>query len=461
MGNEKTKTNRYVCSVCNKSLLQRRFWNDAEGRVIDTCKTCLCKGVDIRKPDTFLWILKKLDYPYIESVWLNVCKKEFLRDPEVIRDDTILGKYVRLMHVGKYKNYRFKDSAKLNSIKDKKDETGEPIENNNDSIEKELSKKSLDLQTETLVKEAETKRKKSEKDFQVMVDDDTSKKLGASREYYKQVERPEIRLNTPQPFIPPKPEPQPQPQPQTKASKNGVRPVDNMLDTLSDNEQDILDNLTKNEIRQLSLKWGENYYPSDWIKMEQMYNRYSQEFELGVDREETLKNLCKTTIKMNQAIDAGDAATAAKFATMSDQLRKSGAFTEAQKKEEKKDYISSIGQLVSEVERMGGIIPQFDYHFAVEQDKVDITLRDNQTYLMNLVKNEMGLGDLIESYIKKLEESENSLNKQVDSSSSFKNDRDTEDEEFAIQWLNDLEKSVTNDASLQSFFSEEELAEEG
>lgn len=223
-------------------------------------------------------------------------------------------------------------------------------------------------------------------------------------------------------------------------------------------EQEILDNLSRKEIQELAIKWGENYAPSEWIKMEEMYQRYAQEFELNVDREEALRNLCKTTIKLNQAIDAGDAATASKFASISDQLRKSGAFTEAQKKEEKKDYISSIGQLVSEVERIGGIIPRFDYKYEVEPDKVDLTLKDNQAYLLNLVKNEMGLGDLIESYIQKLDEAaeQNKTTESLgaDLNTTYMRDRDEEDEEYANNWLNELEDSIMNDGSLEKFFTE-------
>ena len=38
------------------------------------------------------------------------------------------------------------------------------------------------------------------------------------------------------------------------------------------------------------------------------------------------------------------------------------------------------------------------------QDKIDFIINDMKNYTDNLVKNELGLGDLIESYIKKLEE---------------------------------------------------------
>jgi len=60
--------------------------------------------------------------------------------------------------------------------------------------------------------------------------------------------------------------------------------------------------------------------------------------------------------------------------------------------------------LVSFVENHSGIIPRYDNPIEVPQDKIDFIINDMKNYTDNLVKNELGLGDLIESYIKKLEE---------------------------------------------------------
>ena len=139
-----------------------------------------------------------------------------------------------------------------------------------------------------------------------------------------------------------------------------------------------------------------------------MWNKYSNEYEMNVDREEVLKKMCKTSLKMDQALDTGDTTGYKSLATVFDQLRKSGKFTEVQNKEEKQVYLSTIGELVALCEREGGIIealPQFDPD-QYPQDKVDFTLKDLKSYTYNLVTNELGLGDLIESYIDKLEKAE-------------------------------------------------------
>lgn len=139
-----------------------------------------------------------------------------------------------------------------------------------------------------------------------------------------------------------------------------------------------------------------------------MYNKYAQEYDLNVDREEVLKKMCKTSLKMDEALDQNSITEYKNLAAVFDQLRKSGKFTEAQNKEDRQEVLSSIGELVALCEKEGGIIPslpQFDPD-QYPQDKVDFTLRDLKSYTYSLVTNELGLGDLIESYIEKLEKAE-------------------------------------------------------
>lgn len=220
-------------------------------------------------------------------------------------------------------------------------------------------------------------------------------------------------------------------------------------DVVDVDEQSILNDLTPNDVQYLAMKWGSSFKPSEWVKMEEMYQKYCGEFEISVDREAVLISMCKTSINMQRCLDSGDAANAQKFSSMFDQLRKSGAFTEAQKKEEKDHYLDSLGELVAAVEREGGVIPKFDYEFEVNPDKVDLTLKDMKSYTYNLVKNEMGLGDLIESYIQKLEQQmEEEKNKSLSDGlvTSKAEEQQIQNDEFADDWLNNLEDSIAADA---------------
>lgn len=136
--------------------------------------------------------------------------------------------------------------------------------------------------------------------------------------------------------------------------------------------------------------------------MEELYTKYEEEYDLNVDRSETLKKICRISLKMDQAMDAGDMTSFKALSSVYDQLRKSGKFTESQKKEEVKRELDSIGELVQFVEREGGIIPQYDNPIEYPKDRIDFVIKDIQNYINNLVKDDLGLGNIIESYIEKL-----------------------------------------------------------
>lgn len=176
-----------------------------------------------------------------------------------------------------------------------------------------------------------------------------------------------------------------------------------------------------------------------------MYNAYANEYELNVDRENTLRQICKTSIKMDQALENDDVNTYKSLSQAQDQLRKSAKFTEMQNKEgTNADAVSSIGQLVAMVEKAGSIIRQKDFPEIYEQDMVDKTIEDTQRYLSTLVKNEMGLGDLIESYIEKLEKAQSGDDN--DSSKIEQNyldaDEETKNEAYARAYALALEGNV-------------------
>jgi len=183
--------------------------------------------------------------------------------------------------------------------------------------------------------------------------------------------------------------------------------------------------------------------------METMYKRYSNEYELNVDREEVLKKMCKTSLKMDEALDTGDVNGYKSLATVFDQLRKSGKFTEAQNKDDKQRYLDSIGELIALCEREGGPIKQLPNPDEYPQDKIDFTLRDLKSYTYGLVTNELGLGDLIESYIEKLEKAEEegdvNLNQGlITSEEELAADALTDDEaeEFQMFLENEIEKDA-------------------
>jgi|GEM_PF-2945392 len=127
----------------------------------------------------------------------------------------------------------------------------------------------------------------------------------------------------------------------------------------------------------------------------------------------TLILICKTNLKMNQYLDSGDIEGFQKISKVSESLRKTAKFTAAQNKDDKDEYIDSIGELISLCER-DGFIPRFVTD--VPQDKVDATLKDMNDYVKKLVTQDLGFGQQIEDALKKIQiqkEMEESFDQEV------------------------------------------------
>jgi len=418
-----------VCSKCGKSKKVTEFWKK-DGERIDICKDCLTMYADNRKPDTFRWILKMFDVPYIERKWIEMANKAYLANPATFGPKTVLGKYIRTMGMGQYRKYGYEDSEMLNNQELYELQRRQAAQKRNYDAEREkelekkfkageiseaeyktLSHKDIIQQTKEQIDEVvesvdgEVYRFKDKLDVADKPDDEgTSSSLGDEKPQEEKTEKE------------PKKEKEKALDIGSKHAANsqldiaaitggGNVPTDQFIpDAAAINEQDIQNDLTPDDIKYLSLKWGLLYKPSEWVKMEELYQKYAADYELSTDREQVLKTICKTDLKMNQAIDVGDTKTFKDLQAANDQLRKSAKFTDSQKQEEKKRDLDSIGELVAFVENKGGIIPMKDDPIHVPQDKIDFIINDMKNYTDNLVKNELGLGNLIESYIKKLEE---------------------------------------------------------
>ena len=418
---------RKVCTVCGKAKqIEKKFWRKRDGTRFDICKECACEGIDNSKPETFLWILKEADVPFIEEKWIDLCKKRYKRDPFRFGPSSVIGTYLQVMWTPRYIDYHYDDAQ---SIKEKNTQR--------------------DMKHAEIVENAKRAQAASK---ELMADLDISPTIDIGVPSGCEEDEDDIEFELEEPVTedviskPPvaKPEPEPESEPVIEPPKP-QEPVTLM----STEERRILEELTPEETEMLLMKWGDSFTPSEWVKMEDMFQKYCNEYEMDVDREEVLKSLCKTNINMQRCLDASDAQNATKFSSMFDQLRKSGAFTTAQKKEEKQRYLDSVGELVAAVEREGGIIEKFDSYFEVSDDKVDLTLKDMQSYTYNLVKNEMGLGTLIESYIKKLDESmhNDKANTSFDDLyTSIMDEQEAQEEAEANAYLDNLADSVRKSA---------------
>ena len=101
---------------------------------------------------------------------------------------------------------------------------------------------------------------------------------------------------------------------------------------------------------------------------------------------------------MNQALDCGDIEGYQKLSRVLDTIRKSMKVTAAQKKEEKADFIDSVGQLVAYCQKHGGQIPR--YQIKTPYDIVDKIIDDLKEYNRTLIYEDTALARQIQDYIK-------------------------------------------------------------
>ena len=174
------------------------------------------------------------------------------------------------------------------------------------------------------------------------------------------------------------------------------------------------------------------YHADQWVRLEQLYNEFMNSFDIqGAARLDTLKHICKTSLKMSEAIDCGDVDTYQKLSRVYDSLMKSAKFTEAQNKEGKSDFVDSVGQLVAYCEKEGGKIPKFE--IKADHDIVDTVIRDLKSYNKSLIYEDKSLAQEIEQYLRNREIAE-----------QMKRDR-------AEARLNNLDEVELNDNDYQKY----------
>jgi hypothetical protein len=184
----------------------------------------------------------------------------------------------------------------------------------------------------------------------------------------------------------------------------GTYPQDDYFAQINGGDDDFQDDLTEEDKIYLRLKWGKAYKPEEWVRLEQLYEEMMASYDIqGAGHIDTLKLLCKTSLKANQLIDIGDVEGFQKMSKVYDSLMKSGKFTAAQNKAESGEFVDSIAELVELCEKEG-FIPRF--YISQPNDRVDETLQDLKYYTHTLVTEEMNLGNLIESAVKEMAKQE-------------------------------------------------------
>lgn len=382
----------YYCEKCNRTMNGTEFYssNNLEKYPNDgkfpVCKKCMTMHVDNWNPDTYLWILQEADVPYVPDEW-NKLMEKYGRDPQSMTGMTILGRYLSKMKLKQFKDYRWKDTEFLQQMA-------------NNKLEQTMKRQGYDAQ------QIATAIEKSS------------------------IAIPEGELREPVYAPPPN------------------APTEDYFAQQSGEVEQELD-LTDEDRTYLRLKWGKTYKPEEWVKLEQLYEEMMASYDIqGAGHKDTLKLICKTSLKANQLIDIGDIEGFQKMSKVYDSLMKSGKFTAAQNKAESGEFVDSIGELIELCEKEGYIER---YYVEQPHDKVDLTIQDMQRYTRTLIEDETNISTMVEKALR--ENAKEDEEKAKNAESDIVDDADLSIEE--------LEKTI-KDSDYADFeeFKEQESAQD-
>ena len=384
---------QYYCKKCNRTMGADQFYgsNNLEkypNGKLDTCKKCITMHVDNFNPDTYMWILQECDVPYVPDEWHKLLEK-YAYDRDKLTGMTILGRYLSKMKLKQHKDYRWKDTAFLQEMADTKKEQA-------------MKRQGYDAQEIAL---------QLEKDRQYLPEDGIVK------------------------------------EPVYDETPSAPYPVEDYFAEQCEGEELNID-LTDEDKTYLRLKWGKTYKPEEWVKLEQLYEEMMQSYDIqGAGHIDTLKLICKTSLKANQLIDMGDIEGFQKMSKVYDSLMKSGNFTAAQNKSESGEFVDSIGELIELCEKDGYIER---YYVESPNDKVDLTIQDMQRYTRTLIEEETNISTMVEKALRE--------NAKEDEEDAKNNESDIIDE--ADLSIEDLEKTLKDEDYTDFEDFKDELAQE-
>lgn len=342
-------------------MAETNFYTYKDGTKCELCKACLTMHINNFEPDTFLWLLEKFDVPYIPAEWNILRDRAYAKDPYKMNGMSVFGKYLSKMKLKQWKNFTWADTERLQAEAEEKAKLcGQPQEIAEEQLaEMEEAYKNGEITEAQWMTYKEIKVPKPE--FQV-VSGNTVTTAGPGGSPYPVNDNPFEQVDVP----------------------------------------DVGNDLTEEDKVYLAMKWGRLYTSSDWVYLEQKYNDFMNSFDIqGAARIDTLIQICKLSLKMNQALDTGDYDTYAKLSRAYDTLMKSAKFTEAQNKDGDSSEFDSVGAIVAFCEKEDGFIPE--YKIEAPRDIIDTIIEDNKTYLQTLIHNDTNLSQQIEQFLKKKE----------------------------------------------------------
>lgn len=350
-----------TCQKCNRFLNIDQFYRSRnleayppEG-YLPVCKKCFTMHLNNWEPSSITPLLEIMDVPYIPEEW-DALLKRYGQDPKKTSQTAIFGRYLSKMKLKQFSDYRFADSERILEEREKQKQIAA-------ARDESYRLRYAAIQDGNVLDKVNA-------DISLLSDDEILE-LFPQVEYQQQLQ---------QGFL-------------------GAQQFQQVPQ-----EPSVEDQIPIEDKMKLSIKWGKTYTVNEWLTMERMYRDMLESYEIKTASHlDYLKMICKTSLKMNQSIDVNDFEGYNKLAKVYDSLMKSAKFTAAQNKTESENEFQAVSELILMAEEEG-FIPRFDV--SVPQDIIDATMRDMERYLNTLVREEQGLGNLIEVAISQMKREE-------------------------------------------------------
>lgn len=351
-----------TCERCKKTInidnfyISNRIDRYPDNGLVTKCKSCYTAHINNWEPSTYQSLLEDIDVPYIPSEW-NALLDRYGEDPKKTSTVAIFGRYLAKMKLRQYSDYSYADTDKI-------------------ALEEEKKKQMAVARDEAYrlryaAAGGQNPLDLVQGDISALSDEDIALLF-------------------------------PQPDEATHLDIMTDKPKSSIPQTPS-----VEDRITAEDRMALMLKWGKLYSVDEWLYMEKLYRDMMDSYEIATASHlDYLKMICKTSLRMNQAIDCNDFEGYAKLQKAYDTLMKSAKFTAAQNKSETQNEYEAVCELILLAEEVG-FIPQFD--ISVPQDIVDFTMADMNKYVFNLVTKEQGLGNLIETAVAAMQRQEEEM----------------------------------------------------
>ena len=395
---------KYTCEKCGRTMDELKFYTYKDGRKTEMCKDCLTMHIDNFDPSTFLWLLEKMDVPYVEGEWNVLRDRAFNKDPQKMNGMSVFGKYLSKMKLRQWNKYGWADTEKIK-----------------EELESKAVKKTEEQKAED-AKYSEELRAKFEAGEITEAEYKTLLPVPALAETYSGPSSAEL----------------------DKMYKNPFQEKEFVKVDLPDPAAD----LTEDDMKYLAMKWGTLYTPNEWIELEKIYTEMTNSFDIqDADTIHSLIIICKLNLKANQALDMGDYDGFTKLSRELGNQRKLANFAAAQrKKEEKNDFVDSVGEMVAYCEKNGGQIPKFE--LTEPLDVIDTIINDLKEYTKSLVYADTALARQIEDYLKNKEIMEQKRRDKEEAKSKGLDSVEVTDQDIA-DYYDDVEKQKQEDVISQ------------